>query len=111
MPMHRLRVVAMAGLSALAGQPPLAQPGRYRDGAPSPAGCEALGFRPDPRQRDYGGVTLSAQRARPASVAPAPSTPPLPLPPVQPRVERRIEEPRPPMIAPPPPPPSAQGSV
>ncbi|WP_293680578.1 VWA domain-containing protein [uncultured Phenylobacterium sp.] len=101
MPMHRLRVVAMAGLTALAGQPSIAQPGRYGDGAPSAAACEALGFRPDPRQRDYG-VAGRAQRAPQAGVRHAPPVPPSPVPPV----ERRIEEPRSP-----PPPALAQGRV
>ncbi len=108
MPTPRLRVFAMAGLTAIASQPTTAQP-RYADGVAGPASCEALGFAP-PRQRD-----AYSRRAvpPPTYAAPAMAIPPLPVPPVQPRgpapppvprVERRIEEPRAP-------PPSAQSSI
>jgi len=101
-----LGVVALAGLTALAGQPTTAQP-RYADGTPSPAACEALGFSPA-RQRENYGRPLAGYVQRPApTYAPSPAViPPLPLPPV----ERRIQEPAPPPPAPPPPP-SAKSSV
>src|SRR6187455_2410262 len=93
MAMHRLRVVAMAGLTALAGQPTLAQPGRYGDGAPTPAGCEALGFRPDPRRYDARPMPIAPPpRPQPRVRRDAPTIPPLPLPPV----EHRLAEPGPP---------------
>jgi Ca-activated chloride channel family protein len=82
----------MAGLTALSGQPAAAQPARYGDGVPSPASCEALGFRV--------GVEREPYRPPMTTYSPgAPSIPPLPVPPVQPRT------------AAPPPPPSAQSRV
>src|SRR4051812_10550616 len=90
-----LQVLAMAGLTALAGQPTIAQP-RYADGAPSPAACEALGFSAAPQRERYGRPSAGyKQRAAPAYAA-SPTIPPLPLPPV----ERRIQEPGPPPPAP-----------
>src|SRR5262245_50944876 len=94
-----LRAMALAGLALLAGQPTIAQP-RYADGAPGAAACEALGFRADRGRED-------AYRAPNAAYAPRPTVPPLPVPPV----ERRIQEPRPPMAAPPPPPPAPSAGV
>ena len=104
MSMHRLRAVAMAGLTALAGQPSIAQPGRHGDDSPSPAACEALGFRPD-RGRDYA-VPLASRLPAPIYAPQRQAQiPPLPVPPV----ERRLQEPPPP--PPPPPAVSPQNSV
>ena len=81
-----------------ASAPPaaLAAPPAVRDGRPTPAACEALGF------PTVGGaassVTVSASRSFGRGAA-TPAIPPLPVPPVA----RRSEEPR---MAPPPPPPA-----
>lgn len=75
---HRLRTLAMAGLSVLAGQPALAQSAlvpstRIIDGDPTPAACEALGFRAS--SRDYGARPMplvGRYASPPLAVAPAP---------------------------------------
>lgn len=97
-----VRSVSVIGLAAFtaASVPtiPSAQPA-YRDGAPTPQACEALGYqigdipgpRPQPRPMVRGGAFQGV-----------PQIPPLPLPPV----EKRIEAPESPPAPPPPPPPS-----
>lgn len=97
-------MVALAGVIAVPSAP-LAQPA-VRDGEPSPAACEALGFSPavtggypgTPRGRTVGGQAYSM--APPLGL---PTIPPLPVPPVSKRLESdRMTPPRP---APPPGPP------
>jgi Ca-activated chloride channel family protein len=104
MPKPRLRVAALAGLTALSVQPSGAQPSRYDGGGEvSPAACEALGFRVDRGREAYAAAQVGGFVRAPI--------PPLPVPPVvpphpAPSMERRIEQPR--ASAPPP---SAQSSV
>ncbi|WP_309645848.1 von Willebrand factor type A domain-containing protein, partial [Phenylobacterium sp.] len=92
--------IALAGLTA-AGAPPVsptfAQPA-YRDGAPNPAACEALGFSTISERDDYRRAPRLGMPAPPPPPPPRPypnrpasdaaKIPPLPVPPV----ERRIEE-------------------
>lgn len=94
---HRLRILAMAGLTALSGQPALARPAGVVDGQPTAQACAELGFRTSPDSpRRIGGV-MSYAKPAPAPPPPPPPAiaapnPPLPVPPV----ERRIAEPQPP---------------
>jgi Ca-activated chloride channel family protein len=102
-----VRSVSVAGLAALAAAStpavPIAQPA-YRDGTPNPEACEALGFRIDMAQDD----SLRGPNYAPrGGLRPAPQIPPLPVPPVQ----RRVDEPRPAAPPAPPPPAVAPGSV
>ena len=97
-------MMAMAGLVATPSAP-IAQP-VVRDGEPTPAACEALGFAPattdrypgSPRGRPVGGPIYS--RAQPPSPSPQmglPTIPPLPVPPVSNRLEsQRMAPPAPP---------------
>jgi Ca-activated chloride channel family protein len=104
-------MVALAGIIAVPSAP-LAQPA-VRDGDPTPAACEALGFSPAatggyrypgaPRGRTVGGQAYSM--APPLGL---PTIPPLPVPPVSKRLEgdrmtppRPAPPPGPPMIGPP----------
>lgn len=88
-------MVALAGLVAVPSAP-LAQPA-VRDGEPTPAACEALGFAPpptggyggSPRTRPGGGPIYS--RAPPPSQMGLPTIPPLPVPPVAYRPEGQRE--------------------
>ncbi len=104
-----VRSVTATGLAGLiaASAPvaPSAQPAA-RDGRPTLEACEALGFSPDPWRGGPGQVTVTGARrsARDAArVAPGPAIPPLPVPPVQ----KRMEAPYAPPPPPPPPPPMA----
>ena len=96
-------IVTMAGLVAVPSAP-MAAPG-VRDGEPTPAACEALGFAPaasggypgSPRGRPAGGPIYSMAPPPPPSPHMAlPTIPPLPVPPVANRVEKRIASPAPP---------------
>lgn len=94
-----LPAIGLALLTAVSGTPAPAQaPVRDRDEGPSPADCEALGFRvaPDAQGRPYPVQARPAPAyAPPPPPSPAILIPPLPLPPV----ERRIQEPSPPAAA------------
>ena len=96
-------IVTMAGLVAVPSAP-MAAP-VVRDGEPTPAACEALGFAPaasggypgSPRGRPAGGPIYSMAPPPPPSPQMAlPTIPPLPVPPVANRVEKRIASPAPP---------------
>ncbi|HVK41217.1 MAG TPA: von Willebrand factor type A domain-containing protein, partial [Phenylobacterium sp.] len=96
-------MVALAGLIAVPSAP-LAQPA-IRDGDPTPAACEALGFSPA-ATGGYPGAARGRTVGQAYSMAPPlglPTIPPLPVPPVSKRLESdRMTPPRP---APPPGPP------
>ena len=96
-------IVTMAGLVAVPSAP-MAAP-VVRDGEPTPAACEALGFAPaasggypgSPRGRPAGGPIYSmAPPPLPSPQMALPTIPPLPVPPVANRVEKRIASPAPP---------------
>jgi Ca-activated chloride channel family protein len=100
MMLGRLRNLAMAGLTLGLGQPPAAQPVRAADDAPTADACAALGFPPAPPRDGYR-PALAGRYAPPPSPPPrpaiqkaplaqAPTIPPLPVPPV----EHRLQEPR-----------------
>ena len=90
-------VTSLAALTTLAAAPtaPQARPA-IRDGVPTPAACEALGFPAQPA--GYGGaLPRQAYRAAPMPAPPPMSLPrsveelripPLPVPPVQKRVDQ-----------------------
>ncbi len=102
------RSVSMLALIGLVAAPsaPMAQPA-IRDGDPTPAACEALGFAPaatggyggSPRGRPAGGPIYS--RAPPPAPPPPsqlglPTIPPLPIPPVASALEsQRMAQPAP----------------
>lgn len=94
-----VRSVSVVSLAAFAAASiptaPTAQPA-YRGGAPTPEACAALGYDiSDPREARYAPRNYS--RAGP-SFQGMPQAPPLPVPPVQNRIER--PEPPPPSPAP-----------
>ncbi len=85
---HRLSILAVACLTAWPSPVVVAQPIRTGDGAPTPASCEALGF----RSLSEPGRTVGHGTARPRQPVGAPpgmTIPPLPVPPVA----RRMEQP------------------
>jgi Ca-activated chloride channel family protein len=96
--MRSASVVGLAGLMAASAPAPLVAAQPMRDGEPTPAACEALGFSPPPGRGAAGGsgfLTRDAVSAppppgpavRPRSV---PSIPPLPVPPVSKMSESRV---------------------
>jgi len=102
------RSVSMLALAGLVAAPsaPMAQPA-VRDGEPTPAACEALGFAPaatggyggSPRGRPAGGPIFS--KAQPPAPPPSaqlrlPTIPPLPVPPVASALESQRMAPPPP---------------
>lgn len=98
-----VRSVSVVGLAVLIAAPsvPTAQPAVHH-GRPTPDACAALGYPAYGEQGDMGRRVGMAHRAAPSS-AYAPQIPPLPIPPV----EKRIQEARP--YPPPPPPPAPPG--
>lgn len=98
-----VRSVSVASLAALAAAsvpttPTIAQPA-YRDGAPSPQACEALGFQVDGNARDVRYSAPSYARGGRG----AQQIPPLPAPPVQKRLDAPKSAYAPPPAPPPPP--------
>lgn len=91
-------VVGLAGLMAASAPAPRVAAQPMRDGEPTPAACQALGFSPPPGRGAAGGsgfLTRDAVSAppppgpavRPRSI---PSIPPLPVPPVSKMSESRV---------------------
>jgi len=96
-------VAALAGLTAITSGPDaVAQPRRVADGTPTLDACAELGFRTPPPRQDYGRLMTKARPSPtyapmappppappppPPAIAASPVIPPLPVPPV----ERRIE--------------------
>lgn len=92
-------MLGLAGMMALSEPPSPMAATAVRDGTPTPAACEALGY-PVPVENSRSSIAVRGSLARPAApFAPVPNIPPLPVPPVA----KRMEEARSAPPAPPPP--------